>query len=129
MDSNDQNKEQVGKNRHFLGALGHAHDGLRFALHHERNFRFQLAMVPLLGALGLYLGLKPTEWALLALACGLVLLAELFNTSVEWLCDLVVGDHFHPLVKTIKDVAAGSVLLMTLVAIFVGFVIFGSYIL
>ena len=64
-------------------------------------------------------GASPVWWALVGLAAGLVLVAELANTALETLADLLHPEH-HPEVGIAKDVAAGAVLVATLVAIGVG---------
>ena len=64
------------------------------------------------------------RWALLLLAIGLVFTAEMLNTVVEVLIDLQIHE-VHPLAKTAKDVAAGAVLLMALVAAAIGIVVLG----
>ena len=63
--------------------------------------------------------MPPSSWALLALAVGLVMTAELLNTALEALVDLASpGDH--PLAKQAKDVSAGAVLAASLCAVAVG---------
>ena len=63
-------------------------------------------------------------WALLLLNCGLVLAAELFNTALEHLIDLL-HPGLHPSIKIAKDCAAGAVLILSISAacIFVAFLI------
>ncbi len=58
-------------------------------------------------------------WALVGLAVGLVLVAEMTNTAIEALADLLHPGQ-HPEIGVAKDVAAGAVLIATLVAIVVG---------
>jgi diacylglycerol kinase (ATP) len=97
--------------------------GLR-ALLDEPNARIQLAAALAAIALGLWLGLGPRDWALIVLAIGLVLAGEAFNTSVEALCDRVAPER-HPLVAKAKDVAAGAVLIASLVAAVLGLLVLG----
>ena len=58
-------------------------------------------------------------WALMALTIGLVVSAELLNTAIE-----ALADHLHPqqhdAIKLTKDVAAGAVLVSSIVALVVG---------
>lgn len=65
---------------------------------------------------GALLRLSPLAWAVLALAIGLVLTAELLNTALEGLVDLV-SPQDHPLAKEAKDVAAAAVLVASLAAL------------
>jgi undecaprenol kinase len=68
---------------------------------------------------GAVLRLPPVWWALVALAIGLVIAAELLNTAVEAVVDLVTVDD-HPLAKRAKDVAAAGVLVAVLGALGIG---------
>ena len=63
------------------------------------------------------------EWCWITLAIGLVLLAEMFNTAIEYLTDLA-SPEIHPLAKKTKDVASGAVLIAALVAVVIGLLIF-----
>jgi diacylglycerol kinase (ATP) len=87
---------------------------------------FVAALVVLLAAL--FLGVSPIEFALLALSILFVLFAELINTAVEAVVDLV-SPGFHPLAKTAKDTAAGAVLIAACGAGIMGYLILAKYIL
>jgi len=87
---------------------------------------FIFAAVVLLAAL--FLRVSPVEFALLALSILFVLFAELINTAVEAIVDLVSPD-FHPLAKTAKDTAAGAVLIAACGAGIMGYLILAKYIL
>ena len=89
----------------LLRSFRYALEGLKYTLVSQRNMRvhFLLALVALL--LGLYLPIKKTDMLLLFLTILLVLVAELFNTAIEAVVDLVTKD-FHPLAKVAKYVAA-----------------------
>lgn len=64
------------------------------------------------------------EWAILLLTIGSVIAAEVMNTAIEIVVDLV-QPNFHPLAGMAKDVAAGAVLMTAIQAVAVGIVIFG----
>jgi diacylglycerol kinase (ATP) len=81
-------------------------------------FHLVAAIVVLIGALAMDISLH--EFALLALAIILVLFAELVNTAIEVVVDLVAPD-FHPLAQRAKDVAAGAVLLASSGALILGY--------
>jgi len=76
----------------------------------------------------LFLRVSPVEFALLALSILFVLFAELINTAVEAVVDLV-SPGFHPLAKTAKDTAAGAVLIAACGAGIMGYLILSKYIL
>ena len=87
---------------------------------------FLTALVVLLAAL--FLRVSPIEFALLALSILFVLFAELINTAVEAVVDMV-SPGFHPLAYTAKDTAAGAVLIAACGAGIMGYLILAKYIL
>ena len=72
---------------------------------------------------GFFFRISLTEWCLVLLAIGLVLAAEAFNTALEYLTNLVSPDY-HPLAGKAKDIAAGAVLILTLISVLVGVLVF-----
>lgn len=72
---------------------------------------------------GWYFNLSGAEWLWVIMASGVVLMAELMNTAMEVLVDLVSPD-LHPKAKIIKDVAAAAVLVTALTAVVIGLLIF-----
>lgn len=76
----------------------------------------------------LFLRVSPIEFGLLALSVLFVLSAELINTAVEAVVDLV-SPGFHPLAKIAKDTAAGAVLIAACGAGIMGYLILAKYIL
>jgi diacylglycerol kinase len=72
---------------------------------------------------GFLVKLSSTEWTLIAIAITMVWAAELFNTAIEALCDMVMPEK-HPQIKFIKDVAAAAVLMSAIGAVVIGLVIF-----
>ena len=74
--------------------------------------------------LGLCAGLSWTQWAVLGLTIGFVLVAEMFNTVAEAALDAATP-YYHPLVKIAKDVAAGAVLVCSLISVGVGLLVLG----
>ena len=70
--------------------------------------------------LGWRLGLPASEMAVLLLTIALVFVAEMLNTAVEKVVDLV-SPQYHPLAKIAKDTAAGAVLAAALMALAIGY--------
>jgi diacylglycerol kinase (ATP) len=105
-------------------SFGYAFAGLAYCFRTQRNFRIHIALAIAATLLGLLLGLTWAEWAVLTTTMVLVLSAEMVNTMIESLVDLVTVEY-HPLAKIAKDVAAGVVLLTAIGAVVVGLVIFG----
>ena len=104
----------------FIGSVNCAIEGILWAAKTQRHMLFHLvaAILVLIGALALDISLH--EFALLALAIILVLFAELVNTAIELIIDLVAPD-FHPLAQRAKDVAAGAVLFASGGALILGY--------
>ncbi len=73
--------------------------------------------------LGFWKQLSATEWIFIVAMIGLVWMAELFNTAIEALCDMVHPGR-HPQVKLIKDVSAAAILVMAIAALVIGCIIF-----
>ena len=110
--------------RRRAASFGHALRGVGAALRSELHLQLHAGATAAVLGLGLYCGLHPTEWALVALAVAGVWTAELFNTALETLTNLV-SPAYHPLAGRAKDVAAGAVLLAALGALAVGGLVFG----
>ncbi len=77
-------------------------------------------------ALGFYVGLNRWEWVAIAGAIGLVWMAELFNTALEVVVNLVSPER-HPLAGKAKDIAAAAVLMAAVTAATVGLLVFWPY--
>src|SRR5690606_11444122 len=78
----------------------------------ERNGQIELGIAVLVILVSYVLGLSSTEWMILIMCIGLVLAAEAFNTAIEKLCDFV-HPNIDSKIKTIKDVSAGAVLILS----------------
>lgn len=107
------------KGHPFLKRLAFALNGLKLAARRERSFRLQLLAAAAVLALLVATRPAPLWWALLGLATGLVLMAELFNSALETLLDHLHPER-HPAVGAAKDLAAGAVLVASAAAVVVG---------
>lgn len=110
--------------RNLLESFRFAFTGLWYALRTQRNTRIHLSIAAGVIVLGLWLGLTSTQWAVLALTIGFVLVSEMLNTVAETLIDLV-SPGYHPLAKIVKDVTAAAVLLGAIISVIVGLLILG----
>ena len=116
--------DHPGFRKSFLFAM----QGFRTAVTTERNIKVMLAAGACAIVAGLVVGLDLLSWAIIVLSCGVVIMAELFNTAIETVVDLV-SPEFHPLAGRAKDIAAAAVwVLSTLVAV-VGVLVFANAIL
>jgi len=92
--------------------------GVMFKTQHNSWIHF-LAVLAVV-ALGIYTKLNLQEWVFISLAIGLVLVAELANTALEYLGDAISQDNDDN-IKNAKDIAAGAVLVAAMVAIMIVF--------
>ena len=114
---------QQYKQPKFIKSVSHAVEGMTHALTTQRNMRIHFAAAFAIMILTLLLDVSKVEIVLIFFAITGVIAAELFNTAVEAVVDLVTDDY-HPLAKIAKDTAAAAVLLAALHAVIVGFFVF-----
>jgi diacylglycerol kinase len=107
-----------------LASFKHAFTGLRHLIHTQKNAWIHAVISILVIVLGLIFSIPAQSWVVIFLTIGMVWMAELFNTAVETIVDLV-SPQKHPLAKIAKDVAAGAVLVTAITSILVGVFIFG----
>jgi diacylglycerol kinase (ATP) len=111
------------RSRSLLWSFDYAIQGIVYALRTQRNMRLHAlaAIVVLIAALFFRIG--GLELVALLFAISLVFIAELANTSLEAVVDLAI-ETYEPMAKIAKDVAAGGVLIASLNAVAVGYVVF-----
>jgi diacylglycerol kinase len=107
----------------LLRSFGFALNGLKICFTSETNFRIHVMFTITAIALGIVLRVSAAEWLLMLFCIGLVVGMEMMNTAVEKLCNLVQED-IHPGIKTVKDVAAGAVLVAAGCSLITGLIIF-----
>ena len=113
------------KPRRFLESFNSAVEGIIYVLKTQRNMRihFLIAIVILVSSLFLRPCLSPIELMILSFTIALVLITEMINTALEKTIDLM-SDTYHPLARIAKDITAGTVLIVSIIAIVVGYLIF-----
>ncbi|MCX2478864.1 diacylglycerol kinase family protein [Pedobacter sp. MC2016-15] len=109
--------------RRLVKSFGYALSGITYTAKTQMNFRIHLAAIAMVGIAGWYLHLSAAEWTCIVIVIGLVLVAELLNTAVELLVDLV-SPGFNAQAGKVKDVAAGAVLVAAGIAVISGAIIF-----
>lgn len=107
----------------FLQNIGFATEGIKYFFKSERNGRIQAAIAFAVVAMSFYLGLSPLEWCVILGCIALVIALEMVNTSLERICAML-SLEFHPMIKIIKDVAAGAVLWAAVFCALIGCIIF-----
>src|SRR5688500_10981621 len=109
----------------FFKSFGYAIKGLFFALKEQQNLRIHLLAIVVVTIAGIVLELSAIEWSVIALTIGIVVGTEIMNTAIEILVDIVSPQYNEKAGKT-KDIAAGGVLLATIIAVVVAVYIFGN---
>jgi len=114
---------EVFKFRGFRKSFIYALQGLWYLFFYHRNMRiiflFGIAAI----ILGFVMKLKGVELVALSITITFVFMAEMFNTAIELLVDLFT-EKYHPLLKIILDISAAVVLIASINAIAVGYVLF-----
>ncbi len=111
------------RSRNLLWSFNYAIQGIVYALRTQRNMRLHVTAAATVLIASLFYGISRLELVAVVFAVGLVLVAELVNTAVEATVDIAT-ERLDPLAKVAKDVAAGGVLVASLVAVIVGYVVF-----
>lgn len=109
-----------------LKSFRYALEGLKYTVVTQRNMRIHLVVALAVLLISLYLPLQKMEVLVLFVAITLVLFAELINTAIEAVVDMVTSEY-HPLAKIAKDVSAGATLLTAGLAIIIGISVFYPY--
>ena len=97
--------------------------GFIYLFLHHRNMRIMFLLGLAAFLLGVYLQLRGIQLMILCLTICLVFMAEVVNTTMELILDTFV-DKYHPKVKIIKDISAAVVLLASLNALAIGYILF-----
>lgn len=109
------------KNR--IKSFGYAAKGIKAALKSEINMKIHLLIAVLVVICGIFFRISLNEWLICLLCFGIVMSAEIMNTAIETVVDLVSPDK-NKLAGKAKDAAAGAVLVAAIFAAIAGFIIF-----
>lgn len=108
-----------------IKSFKYAFNGLRFFFINDHNgWVHSFAAVAAI-CLSFYLNLSGLEWIAILSAITVVFVAEIINSSIEKLADVVSPDY-HPKIKIVKDLAAAAVLVAAFFATAVAGIIFFS---
>jgi diacylglycerol kinase (ATP) len=113
----------VPRPKNHLDSFRYAVEGIVHVFRTQRHMRFHFFIVVLVLLLGLLFRLSRTDMAVLFVVSSGVLVAEMFNTAIENVVDLIT-QAYHPVAKIVKDIAAGAVLINSIAAVIVGIILF-----
>ncbi len=114
-------KESFLVNR--IKSVGFAIRGAILLIRSEASIKIQVCLGLIMTAAGFYFDISTTEWIMQLFAIALVLGTEGMNTAVEKLCDFVQPE-FDEKIGFIKDISAGAVMLVSIVASIIGCMIY-----
>jgi diacylglycerol kinase (ATP) len=109
-----------------LKSFRYAAQGFLYIVRYEHNARIHLFISGVVLIMGFLLHIKRLEWVLVLLCMGFVLTAEMFNTTIEKLSD-IVSPQRNEQIRVIKDVSAAVVLLSSFIAMLAGLIVFVPY--
>lgn len=111
------------RNKDMIESFNNAISGVVYAVRTQRNMKVHCFMAIIILVLSFFFDLQKSELLALFVSITFVIFAELVNTSIEAVVDIIV-DEYHPRAKVAKDVAAGAVFITAFNALMVGYLIF-----
>jgi diacylglycerol kinase (ATP) len=109
----------------IVDSFNFAFEGIIHVLRTQRNMRIHFAVAVIVLVIAVVTSVSKLELIALLISITFVLIAEMFNTAVEGAID-VATSSFDPLAKLAKDTAAGAVLIATINAVAVGYLVFSG---
>ena len=110
------------KPKNWLQRANVAIEGIIYAVKTQRHMRYHLFAALAALILGLVLNISRIEFILLCMSIVLVLVTEMLNTAIETTVDMI-SEEYHPLARNAKDIAAGVVLIASIGALMLGYLI------
>ncbi len=109
----------------LLESFNFAFEGVIHVLRTQRNLRIHFGIATAVLVTAVAVGVARLELMALLIAISFVLIAEMLNSALEAGID-VATTSFDPLAKLAKDIAAGAVLIATVNAVAVGYLVFSD---
>ena len=103
-------------------SFGYAFKGIDDVISNEPNMKIHVSVAILVVITAFLLKISMIEWIILVLLIGLVLAAEVINTTIENLVDMYTKEY-NEKAKVVKDTAAGTVLILAITAAIIGLII------
>ena len=114
------------KTKNFNASFKHARKGMRLVLKSEHNIRVHMVLAVIVLFLALIFGFRPVEICILLLTIGLVIIAEMMNTAIEFALDATFRNKYSVLVGMAKDISAGAVMVASFLSVVIGIILFGQ---
>lgn len=114
--------------RRFFKSFKYAYEGIHYTFRNDQNVIAHFIVGFLVISSAVLLEVNPFEMAILGLTIMMVISAEMVNSAIEKMVDLITREH-NASAKIAKDVSAGMVLLTAIAAVVIGTLIFLPYVL
>ena len=108
----------------FNNTFKNARKGFRLVLKSEMNIRIHVAIATFVVFMAIFLKFSAIEFCLLLFVIGLVIVAEMLNTAIEFTLDSIYHNRYSRMVGMAKDIAAGAVMVVTIIAVMIGVLLF-----
>ncbi|HOS47427.1 MAG TPA: diacylglycerol kinase family protein [Bacteroidia bacterium] len=112
--------------KRLMNSFKYAFNGFMSLYKTGGNIRIHFTAALVVIALAYAYKVSAIEWTVLLICIGVVISAEAMNTSLEKLTDMVSPD-FNKEAGKIKDIAAGAVLILAIMAAIIAIIIFYPY--
>lgn len=110
----------------FKKSFGYSIEGLKYAYKYEQSMFIHLIVTALVIIINIIFNVSAFEWLVTFLAIGMVLAAELINTAIEAVVDLVTME-IHPLAKIAKDCGSAATFVLAMMAAVIGLIVYVPY--
>lgn len=119
----DKNLNNKHKNKTFFSATRNALNGIIHAFKTEKNLRIDYLIGTLVLITSLFFDFSKTELICLFITIGFVIFAEMINSTVEYIVNLITTEY-NLNAKAAKDIAAGGVLIASTISVIVAYLLF-----
>ena len=111
----------------FLLSFKYSLEGLIYSYRNEQSMLIHFLATITAVCLGFLLDITKTDWILIFLSLAIILVAELFNTAVEAIVDMITLE-VNPLAKIAKDCGSAATFVVTIVGFIVCIAVLAPYV-
>ena len=111
------------KTKKLINSFKYAFEGIISSFKSERNMKIHVFMMLFVIIFGIILKISKIEWYICLILFGIVISAELFNTAIETIVDMIMPNK-NEKAKLAKDVSAGAVLVIAISSAIIGLSMF-----
>lgn len=112
------------KSQGFFRTFKNARKGMRLTIKSEQNIRIHLILGTAALILGFILGFSIVKFCILLLTIAAVISAEMMNSAIEFTLDSIYHNRYSRMVGMAKDIAAGAVMVVSVMAVMIGVLLF-----